>query len=127
MMKLYGFSVVTFLILLCELGICREDPFLRMKLGDFDGSQNENALIETLARFAVQEHNKQQNALLEFARVLEAREQVVAGKIYHLTLEAIDSGKKNLYEARVWVKPWMNFKQLQEFKFARDLGVKPGY
>lgn len=59
-MKLYGFSVVTFLILLCEFGICREDPFLRMKLGDFDGSQNENALIETLARFAVQEHNKQQ-------------------------------------------------------------------
>ena len=75
-----------------------------------------------------------QNALLEFARVLKAKEQVVAGKIYHLTLEAIDGGEKNIYEAKVWVKPWMNFKQLQEFKHAHDtssftisdLGVKQG-
>ena len=52
---------------------------------------------------------------------MKAREQVVAGKIYHLTLEAIDSGKKKVYETRVWVKPWMNFKQLEEFKFAHDV------
>ncbi|XP_024031163.1 cysteine proteinase inhibitor [Morus notabilis] len=137
-MKPYGFSFVTLLSLaivlcgLCKLGFCREDPLIRMKLGDFDGSRNENA--EAIARFAVQQHNEQQNALLEFARVLSSREQLVAGKIYHLTLEAIDSGKRNIYEARVWVKPWMNFKQLQEFKFAHDvpsftssdLGVKPG-
>lgn len=57
-----------------------------------------------------------QNALLEFERVLKAKQQVVAGKLYHLTLEAIDGGKKKVYEAKVWVKPWMNFKQLQEFK-----------
>ena len=57
-----------------------------------------------------------QNGLLEFDRVLKAKEQVVAGKLYHLTLEAIDGGKKKVYEAKVWVKPWMNFKQLQEFK-----------
>lgn len=48
--------------------------------------------------------------------MLKAKEQVVAGKLYHLTLEAIDGGKKKVYEAKVWVKPWMNFKQLQEFK-----------
>nr|AJD79053.1 CPI-2 [Morus alba var. atropurpurea] len=137
-MKPYGFSFVTLLSLaivlcgLCKLGFCREDPLIRMELGDFDGSRNENA--EAIARFAVQQHNEQQNALLEFARVLSSREQLVAGKIYHLTLEAIDSGKRNIYEARVWVKPWMNFKQLQEFKFAHDvpsftssdLSVKPG-
>lgn len=75
-----------------------------------------------------------QNALLEFARVLKAKEQVVAGTMYHLTLEAVDAGKKKIYEAKVWVKPWMNFKQLQEFKYAQDvatsmtsdLGVKRG-
>ena len=61
-----------------------------------------------------------QNALLEFGRVLSSREQVVAGKMYHLTLEAIDSGKKKIYYARVWVKPWMNFKQLEKFELARD-------
>jgi hypothetical protein len=75
-----------------------------------------------------------QNTILEFTRVLKAKEQVVAGKLYHLTLEAIDAGKKKIYEAKVWVKPWMNFKQLQEFKYApdvpsftpSDLGAKPG-
>lgn len=62
-----------------------------------------------------------QNALLEFAKVLKAKEQVVAGTIYLLTLEVIDAGKKKVYEAKVWVKPWMNFKQLQEFKQANDV------
>jgi hypothetical protein len=36
-----------------------------------------------------------------------------------------------MYEVKVWVKPWMNFKQLQEFKHVEggtssDLGVKQG-
>ncbi|XP_062077447.1 cysteine proteinase inhibitor A-like [Humulus lupulus] len=130
-MNPFRFSAVALLTIsllllgLCELGFCRqEDSSIRVKLGgfsDFKRSPQNNALIETLARFAVQEHNKQQNAILEFARVLKAREQVVAGKMYHLTLEAVDSGKKKIYEAKVWVKPWMNFKQLEEFKFSHNV------
>lgn len=66
--------------------------------------------------------------------MLKAREQVVAGMMYHLTLEAVDAGKKKIYQAKVWVKPWMNFKKLEEFKHAKDgpsfttsdLGVKHG-
>jgi len=63
---------------------------------------------------------------------LKATEQVVAGKLYRLTLEVIEAGEKKIYEAKVWVKPWMNFKQLQEFKniipsfTISDLGFKPG-
>ncbi|XP_011040718.1 PREDICTED: cysteine proteinase inhibitor-like isoform X1 [Populus euphratica] len=102
-----------------------------MKLGgvhDCKGSQNIGE-IDSLARFAVQEHNTKENALLEFVRVVKAKEQVVAGKLYHLTLEANDAGNKKIYEVKVWVKPWMNFKQLQEFKHVEggtssDLGVK---
>lgn len=74
-----------------------------------------------------------QNALLEFARLVKAEEQVVAGTLHHLTVEVIDAGKKKLYEAKVWVKPWMDFKELQEFKHAgdcsfttSDLGAKRG-
>jgi len=51
------------LVLLCgcytELGLCRQDNFLKMKLGgvhDCKGSQNSGE-IDSLARFAVQEHN----------------------------------------------------------------------
>lgn len=62
-----------------------------------------------------------QNGLLKFVKVLKAKEQVVAGKIYYITLEAIDAGKTKIYEAKIWVKPWINFKQLQEFKLARAI------
>ncbi|CAN1343834.1 Cysteine proteinase inhibitor 12, partial [Linum perenne] len=91
--------------------------------------------IEGLARFAVDEHNKKENAVVEFLRVVEAKEQVVAGTMHHLVIEAADAGKKKLYQAKVWVKPWMNFKELQEFKHSgdsspqltsSDLGVKKG-
>ncbi|EOY19584.1 hypothetical protein QUC31_006040 [Theobroma cacao] len=90
------------------------------------GSQN-SAELENLARFAVDEHNKKENAMVEFVRVVKATEQVVAGTLHHLTVEAIDAGKKKLYEAKVWVKPWMNFKELQEFKHAGDADVSPSF
>ncbi|KAH1055273.1 hypothetical protein J1N35_033338 [Gossypium stocksii] len=95
------------------------------------GSQN-SAELENLARFAVDEHNKKEKGMVEFVRVVKATEQVVAGTLHHLTVEVIDGGKEKLYEAKVWVKPWMNVKELQEFKHANDspscttsdLGVK---
>lgn len=61
------------------------------------------------------------NAVLELAKVVKAKEQVVAGTLHHLTIEAIEAGKKKLYEANVWVKPGLNFKELQEFKHAGDV------
>ncbi|KAL1346572.1 hypothetical protein HN51_020198 [Arachis hypogaea] len=118
-----------------SFGDCSEYDHAPMAtLGGLRDSQgSENTLdTEALARFAVDEHNKKQNALLEFGRVLKAQEQVVAGTMHHLTIEAIEAGEKKIYEAKVWVKPWMNFKELQEFKHAgaspsitaADLGVK---
>nr|WFP52520.1 cystatin [Aristotelia chilensis] len=100
-------------------------------LHESQGTQN-SVEIDGLARFAVEEHNKKENRILEFARVVKAQEQVVAGTLHHLTVEVIDAGKKKLYEAKVWVKPWLNFKELQEFKHvgdvpsftSSDLGVK---
>ncbi|KAG6421776.1 hypothetical protein SASPL_118333 [Salvia splendens] len=66
--------------------------------------------------------------------VVKAQEQVVAGTIHHLTLEVIDAGKKKLYETKIWVKPWEDFMQVQEFKHvgdvpsftSSDLGAKKG-
>ncbi|XP_008788566.1 cysteine proteinase inhibitor A-like [Phoenix dactylifera] len=81
-----------------------------------DAKEIENSVeIEELARFAVEEYDKKANALLEFVRVVKVKEQVVAGIVYYITIEVIDGGKKKLYEAKVWVKPWMKFKELQEF------------
>nr|AAL56612.1 cystatin [Vigna radiata]CAM92312.1 cystatin [Vigna radiata]CAN84531.1 cystatin [Vigna radiata]CAN84532.1 cystatin [Vigna radiata]CAN84533.1 cystatin [Vigna radiata] len=80
----------------------------------------ESVEIDSLARFAVEEHNKKQNALLEFGRVVSAQQQVVSGTLYTITLEAKDGGQKKVYEAKVWEKPWLNFKELQEFKLVGE-------
>nr|AAF72202.1 cysteine protease inhibitor [Manihot esculenta] len=78
--------------------------------------------IDNLARFAVDDYNKKQNALLEFKRVVSTKQQVVAGTMYYITLEVADGGQTKVYEAKVWEKPWLNFKEVQEFK---PIGVAP--
>ncbi|KAI7739311.1 hypothetical protein M8C21_026646, partial [Ambrosia artemisiifolia] len=76
---------------------------------------------DSLARFAVDEHNKKTNSLLMFVRLVKTKEQLVAGRLYHFTLEAKDAaGKTKVYRAKVWVQRWINFKQLQEFKIYDD-------
>ncbi|KAI3738363.1 hypothetical protein L2E82_28392 [Cichorium intybus] len=109
-----------------DFGVCRVEKGMikSQKLGgvrDISEQGLNGVEIESLARFAVEEHNKKENSLLKFSRLIKAKEQVVAGKLYHLTLEAKDaSGKINVYETKIWVKPWINFKQMQEFKVSND-------
>ncbi|KAI4381574.1 hypothetical protein MLD38_007635 [Melastoma candidum] len=120
MNKLFAITIAAAIV--CLFTVDRSEGVGAMMPGgirDCRGDQND-AEIQSLARFAVDQHNEKENSLLEFGRVLKAREQVVAGMMYYLTLEAIDAGKKKIYEAKVWVKPWMNFKQLQEFKHSVD-------
>ncbi|RID63885.1 hypothetical protein BRARA_E02850 [Brassica rapa] len=113
------FSIFVSSVIASDLGFCDDEMALLGGVRDVPANQNSDE-VESLARFAVDEHNKKENALLEFARVVKAKEQVVAGTMHHLTLEIVEAGKKKLYEAKVWVKPWLNFKELQEFKPASD-------
>ncbi|KAL5227298.1 hypothetical protein ABZP36_015563 [Zizania latifolia] len=83
------------------------------------GNENDLHLVD-LARFAVAEHNKKTNGLLEFEKLVNAKEQVVAGTMYYFTIEVKEGGANKLYEAKVWEKPWMDFKELQEFKPVED-------
>ncbi|KAK6794789.1 hypothetical protein RDI58_008242 [Solanum bulbocastanum] len=102
-------------------GFCSEEMATLGGVHDSHGSSQNSDEIHSLAKFAVDEHNKKENAMIELARVVKAQEQTVAGKLHHLTLEVMDAGKKKLYEAKVWVKPWLNFKELQEFKHVEDV------
>uniref|UniRef100_A0ACD5WG17 Uncharacterized protein n=2 Tax=Avena sativa TaxID=4498 RepID=A0ACD5WG17_AVESA len=79
------------------------------------GHENDLNVID-LARFAVSEHNKKANALLEFENVVKVKQQVVSGAMYYITLQVKEGGAKKLYEAKVWEKQWENFKELKEFK-----------
>ena len=64
--------------------------------------------------------------------IVSANHHVVSGLMYHLKLKASSGGQINLYEAKVWVKPWLNFKSLEEFKrvensfTSADLGAHIG-
>ncbi|KAL6530587.1 hypothetical protein OROMI_028476 [Orobanche minor] len=125
---------VLILSVFAGIGFCNES-LKETKLGGLRDVAQNSREIESIGRFAVRKYNSNQNAVLEFVRVVKAKAQVVEGKLYHLTLEAVDGRKKKIYEAKVWVKPWMNFKQLREFKPAAnanpsltssDLGVIHG-
>ncbi|KAK6787925.1 hypothetical protein RDI58_016450 [Solanum bulbocastanum] len=96
-------------------------------LGGIVNVQGVNSLVfQDLARFAVQDHNKKEKAHLEFVEVLNVKEQVVAGMMYYITLAATDAGKKKIYEAKIWVKEWEDFKTVVEFKLVGDDSAEPG-
>lgn len=110
-----------------KLGLAAEQQHIRNQniemATTLGGLCDSNSETGSLAQFAVDQHNTKENALLELVRVVKAQEQVVTGTLHHLTLEVVDAGKKKFYEAKVWVKPWMNFKELQEFKHVGDVDV----
>ena len=52
--------------------------------------------------------------------MVNTKQQVVSGMMYYITFEVTDGGHRKVYEAKVWEKPWMNFKEVQEFKLVGD-------
>lgn len=85
-------------VLVSQIGFCREDSFIRMPktmnlLGgvrDCGGIQN-SAEIESIARFAVQEHNKNQ-VFLCFIYFFNLYWSVVC-----LVVEKIQEGNRNIF------------------------------
>ncbi|ESQ41184.1 hypothetical protein EUTSA_v10015109mg [Eutrema salsugineum] len=89
-------------------------------ISDIDANAND-LQVESLARFAVDEHNKKENVTLEYRRLLGAKTQVVAGTMHHLTVEVADGETKKVYEAKVLEKAWENLKQLEGFNHLHDV------
>ncbi|XP_015170603.1 multicystatin-like [Solanum tuberosum] len=85
-----------------------------------------NPQFQDLAHFVVQKYNKNQNAHLELLENLNVKEQLVSGMMYYITFAATDAGKKKIYEAKIWVKEWEDFKKVVEFKLVGDDSAKPG-
>eukprot|EP00850_Spirogloea_muscicola_P007340 SM000037S13475 [mRNA] locus=s37:123652:125572:+ [translate_table: standard] len=86
---------------------------------DAPGGGANDAEVEELAKFAVEAHNAKEGAGLAFGRVLSAKQQVVAGTLHLITLEASssgDGGGARQYEAKVWTKPWENHRSLEAFQ-----------
>ena len=71
--------------------------------------------VQEIGEFAVTEHNKQAKESLKFQSVVSGETQVVSGTNYRLVVVAEDGGVSNKYEAVVWEKPWMGFRNLTSF------------
>ncbi|CAH8360793.1 unnamed protein product [Eruca vesicaria subsp. sativa] len=74
--------------------------------------------IELIARFAVDEHNKQSKEVLEFVKVVQAKVQTVVDTIYNLIIEAKNGadGPDENFEAVVIIHE--NNKALISFEVA---------
>ncbi|KAJ0973622.1 hypothetical protein J5N97_015587 [Dioscorea zingiberensis] len=75
--------------------------------------------ILEIANFAVSEHNKECKSNLIFQRLVGGKIGVVEGLEYHLIIEAKDGTKLSRYEAVVWEREWLNFRQLTSFKLLK--------
>ncbi|CAK8564449.1 unnamed protein product [Lathyrus sativus] len=76
---------------------------------------NDPHVIE-IANFAVNQYDKQSGAKLKLNKVIKGESQVVAGTNYHLTLSAGEGSVSKIYEAVVYEKLWLHFRNLTSFE-----------
>ncbi|KAG7616234.1 Cysteine proteinase inhibitor 4 [Arabidopsis thaliana] len=73
--------------------------------------------VVAVAKYAIEEHNKESKEKLVFVKVVEGTTQVVSGTKYDLKIAARDGGGKiKNYEAVVVEKLWLHSKSLESFK-----------
>lgn len=72
--------------------------------------------IQAIAKFAVNENNKESKTNVMYMKIVKGEEQVVAGINYRLIIEAKDPNKMiQHYEAIVYVRAGTNSKKLVSF------------
>ncbi|XP_027339198.1 cysteine proteinase inhibitor 5-like [Abrus precatorius] len=71
--------------------------------------------VVEIAKYAVSEYDKRSGAKLKLVSVVKGETQVVAGTNYRLVLKAKDGSATANYQAVVWEKPWLKFKNLTSF------------
>ncbi|PSS04667.1 Cysteine proteinase inhibitor 1 like [Actinidia chinensis var. chinensis] len=105
------------LLLLLALSAAVVGGRKRVAAGGWRPIENLNsAEVQDVAQFAVSEHNKQANDELQYQSVVRGYTQVVAGTNYRLVIAAKDGAVVGNYEAVVWDKPWMHFRNLTSFR-----------
>ncbi|XP_021756375.1 cysteine proteinase inhibitor A-like [Chenopodium quinoa] len=98
--------------------ICSAQP--TKNLGGLQPVEPTNPKIQEIAAWAVEEHNKEQGTCLEYEKVLKAEQQVVAGMMYYIELEAANGCLMNKYFAKVFDQSWTQTRKLEEFKCMRQ-------
>ncbi|KAK4441157.1 hypothetical protein Salat_0450600 [Sesamum alatum] len=89
------------------------------RVGECSGDHYRKA--ERAARFAVEEHNKEEGGkegLLKFLRIVNLNVEPAAAAVYYITMAAADSSGETIhYQAKVWEKINTGYK-VQMFRLA---------
>jgi len=72
--------------------------------------------VVEIAEYAVSEYDKRSGAKLKLVNVVKGATQVVAGTNYRLVLKTKGGSAATNYEAVVWEKTWLHFRNLTSFK-----------
>ncbi|KAK3218845.1 hypothetical protein Dsin_012815 [Dipteronia sinensis] len=75
--------------------------------------------VKEIAEFAVAEYNKQSKDGLVLKSLVSGETQVVSGMNYRLVVVAAKKAATNHYEAVVWEKSWLNYRNLTSFKLVK--------
>ncbi|KAK2412907.1 cysteine proteinase inhibitor [Trifolium repens] len=109
-MRLQSLVFLLFLLIIASLA-ARSVP------GGWSPIDNINdPYITGIANYAVTEYDKRSGAKLKFEKVIKGESQVVVGTNYRLILSAANGSASNNYEALVWERVWLNFKNLTSFE-----------
>ncbi|KAH1089537.1 hypothetical protein J1N35_016794 [Gossypium stocksii] len=85
--------------------------------------ENDKAM-QALGRFAVEEHNKNQendgdtSNQIKFSQVVGAEKQIVSGIKYFLTIEGMENGKSKMFDSVVLIKPWSKSEDKELISFS---------
>lgn len=72
--------------------------------------------VVEIGEFAVNEYNKKEKKGLVLNEIVSGESQVVSGINYKLVLDAKDGSSNGKYEAIVWEKVWIGYRNLTSFK-----------
>ncbi|KAJ8770437.1 hypothetical protein K2173_017928 [Erythroxylum novogranatense] len=72
--------------------------------------------VQEIGKYAVSEYNKRSKADLKFKGVVKGESQVVSGIKYRLVVAVKDATATKNYEAVVWEKAWLNYRNLTSFE-----------
>ncbi|PNX81005.1 cysteine proteinase inhibitor 1-like protein [Trifolium pratense] len=115
-MKLLN-NVAIFVLLILSVSVISDAVKKDVLVGGYTPIKDiKDPHVAEIAQFAVTEYGKQSGTKLILVKVIKGETQVVSGTNYRLVLAAKDKSVTKNYEAIVWEKPWLHFRNLTSFK-----------
>ncbi|CAM0871948.1 unnamed protein product [Alopecurus aequalis] len=117
-MRTHSMLLVTIVLVICIIATTTMARDITGVSGAWQQISNFNdPKVLEIARWAVDEHDRQENDGLQFKRVVSGMLQVVEGKNYNLHIDTVKGdGNEGIYIAEVYDVPWTHTRTLDSFR-----------